>query len=389
MRVLLFGDQIGIPQLLRHIPVVHLCGLVVAANRPQYHEHVKAIATALNLPFLIQPLPSSSSYVKFKSDVEELAPDLILVYSYSLILRDDVLSVPQLGGINIHGALLPEYRGCNPTEWAIINGESVTGVTMHEISTGIDEGRIIDRALTPILIDDTWREATDRVIAETDHLIARNLDAILSGNWVSTAQDETKAHYCRRRFFEDGRFDWGQPVLEIYNIVRALVFPHPGASYIHNNASLVVISERKTFAEITLLKYENSVGGFLRGTEVDLIPIAMTSKFIEMKSQIPLRDQAALPNTPPPAPQNIKVKRYLGSGGSIDFSMTKTANGSVAGWCRIQNILWDEGIAEVSLDFVDGIVVSGALEVEVVGLITRYAVQELKLGGISILGAGP
>lgn len=361
MRVLLFGDRIGIPQLLRHIPAAHLCGFVVAANRPQYHEYVKATATAMNLPFLIQPLPSSKNYIKFKNDVEALAPDLILVYSYSLILRDDVLSVPKLGGINIHGALLPEYRGCNPTEWAIINGESTTGVTMHEISIGIDEGRIIDRALTPILIEDTWREATDRVIAETDRLIARNLDAILSGTWSSTDQDETKAHYCRRRFFEDGRFDWGQPVLEIYNIVRALVFPHPGASYVHSDGSLVVISERKTFAEITLLKYEHSVGGFLRGIELDLIPIAATDKLIKRNSE---------------------------RAGSINFSVTKTADGSVAGWCRIQKILWGQGIAEVSIDFIDGTVVSDAFESEVVSLITRYAVQELKLAGVSKVAAG-
>lgn len=386
MRMLLFGDSIGIPQLLRHIPATYLCGLVVAANRPQYHEHVRAIAKAMGLPFFVQPLPSNAGYVTFKSDVEALAPELIWIYSYSMIVRDDVLSIPRLGGINIHGALLPEYRGCNPTEWAIINGETTTGVTLHEISSGIDEGRIIDRGVTPILFEDTWREATDRVIAETDRLIAKNLESIIFGNWRSTDQDESKAHYCRRRFFDDGRFQWGQPILEIYNIVRALVWPHPGASYFQCDGSLVVISEHKTLAELTLLKYRHGDSGFLRGPELDLIPIPRSERVIDAKSHVEVTEHDEL------GPSALVVEEgdsYSERHGSVSFLVAKTTANDIVGWCQILNILWDRRVAEVLIRVADGAAVSGAVEMEVVDLITGYAVKELKLNGIARVAARP
>ena len=145
MRILLFGDIPGIPQLLRYFQSQYLVGIVCAVIRPQYHAILSEIARSHNLPLLIQPKVNSQDYPAFREAVNRLAPDLILVNSYSMIVRADALAIPCLGGINIHGGLLPKYRGCNPTQWAILKGESSTRVTMHEMSAALDEGPIIDR----------------------------------------------------------------------------------------------------------------------------------------------------------------------------------------------------------------------------------------------------
>lgn len=121
-RVLLFGDIPGVPQLLRHISPQYVVGIVCAEIRPQYHAALSEVAQSHQLPLLIQPKVNSPDYAAFKESVNQLAPDLILVNSYSMIVREEILAIPRLGGINIHGALLPQYRGCNPIQWSILNG---------------------------------------------------------------------------------------------------------------------------------------------------------------------------------------------------------------------------------------------------------------------------
>jgi methionyl-tRNA formyltransferase len=275
VRILIFGDIFGIPQLLRHIPSEHIIGFVVASNRPQYHVAVDDIAKRMKLPLMIQPSPTSEYYANFKKMVAELSPDLIWANSYSMIIRDDLMCIAKICGINIHGALLPQYRGCNPTEWAIINGENETGVTLHEMSSSIDEGGIIDQKRTPLYFEDTWRSATDRVVVATDQLISDNLESILTRRWRTVPQDDAKARYHRRRSPDDGRFQWSQPVIEIYNIVRALVAPHPGASYIGKDGNIVTIDEYETPAALTSRKYDQVGETFLRGQNIDLRPLGM------------------------------------------------------------------------------------------------------------------
>lgn len=260
IRILLFGDNPGVPCLLKHIPRQHVAGIVAAANRPQYHQPLLELATEINVPFCIQPLPNDPGYSAFRQWVIEQSPDLIWVNSYSMIVRADILSVPHLGGINIHGALLPQYRGCNPTQWAILNNEIETGVTLHEMSVGIDEGHIIAQKTVPLYFEDTWATAHRRIAHATHKLIAENMPSILAQSWQGKAQEEDKAHYHRRRKPEDGLFRWDQPVVEIHNLIRALVAPLPGAFYVNDNGDTVSIREYLSPTKITQLKY-SSVGG--------------------------------------------------------------------------------------------------------------------------------
>jgi methionyl-tRNA formyltransferase len=346
-RILIFGDIYGIPQLLRHVPLANVAGLVVASNRPQYHDAIRKIAFENGLPLLFQPKPTSENYDAFKNGVKAMAPDLIWVHSYSMIVRDDVLNIPRFGGVNIHGALLPQYRGCNPTEWAIINGENITGVTLHEMTSGIDEGPIIDQKRVPLFFEDTWRSATDRVLDVTDGLIVDNIPSLLSGDWRATVQDETTARYHRRRFPDDGRFEWDQPVLEIYNLVRALVAPHPCASYLDPDGTVKLICDYKTPAQLTLLKYEQIGKPFLRGDLVYLMPIWNGAE----------------------APKGLNT---------IVFSINRTRTEEVVGIGQLHDIDWERHSAGVMID-------SAAsddhaeIEKEAKRLLTKYAVDELSV----------
>ena len=261
MRILLFGDIPGIPQLLRHVPVEHVIGIVGATIRPQYHTGLAAIAESHAIPFLIQPKVNSSNYTSFRSAVTQLAPDLIWASSYSMIVRQDVLRAARLGGINIHGALLPKYRGCNPTQWAILNGETETGVTMHEMSEGLDEGAIIDQRTVPLLFEDTWQTASARISVAKDELIKANLQIILSGQWQARRQGKSQSPYCRRRTPDDGHFDWNETVVDIYNKIRALLPPLPPAFYTDASGKKMLMDRQLTPFGVTAMKYSPEGGG--------------------------------------------------------------------------------------------------------------------------------
>jgi methionyl-tRNA formyltransferase len=233
--------------------------MVAASNRPQYHDALRALAASNALAFSVQPPWRSAAYAGFVEWVRERAPDLIWVNSYSLIVRPDVLSIPRLGGINVHGGLLPQYRGSNPLQWAILNGETTTGVTIHEMTDGIDEGPILARREVALRFEDTWRNAQTRIAGATDRLLAEIAPDIVAGRWQSRPQDESLARSCPRRTPEDGVFRLDEPVRHIYNLIRALVAPHPGAFHLVSNGTKVVIDHYLTPAEVAQLKYGDGV----------------------------------------------------------------------------------------------------------------------------------
>jgi methionyl-tRNA formyltransferase len=379
MRILLFGDIHGIPQLIRHIPLKNVCGLVAASIRPQYHDDLKKFAIKNNLPLLIQPRFGADGYSNFRKNIEDLAPDLIWVYSYSMILRDDILSAPKFGGINIHGGLLPEYRGCSPTEWSIIKCENIAGVTLHVISSGIDEGPIIDRSITQLFIEDTWQSASDRIALLTDQLIERNLKSILLGNWSSTPQVDEKAQYHRRRYPEDGRFEWDSPVIEIYNLVRALVAPHPGASYLRGDGSLNVIDCYKTPAEITLMKFDNYGNEFLSGNRVYLEPI---ENFNVLSQDESIKASKKLASKIFDNLDDSLGASMLKSIDSIHFLIRDKITLKAIGYCKILNIDWEVDTCENLITLNESKTFYFDIEKEVRKLLIQFAKEELKLKAI-------
>ena len=253
-RILLVSDSHGLPALLRHLPQENICGFVAAEIRPTSAEFVRAKAEELEIPFVLQPRFRSETYSSFLQQVSGLAPDGIAMYSYSMILRPDVLAIPSGGTLNLHGGLLPQYRGSNPIQWAILNGETKAGAALHYVVEACDAGPVIAQKAVPLLFEDTWVEVMRRIDGAAEILLAEYLPKFLNGTLIAVPQDESQAVHHRRREPEDGRFTWDQPLIYIYNLIRALVAPHPGGSYLDKNGNEVVIKDYRTIAELALEK---------------------------------------------------------------------------------------------------------------------------------------
>lgn len=271
----MFGDSWGVPQLIRHLPRGRICAIVGAEIRVQYHDELKALADSLQVPFLVQPRKTSEGYPAFTEAVRALAPDLIVVNSYSMLLHPEILLIPRYGCINIHSALLPKYRGSNPLQWPIINNETETGVTMHYMSAEFDTGDIIAQRRVPIHFRDTWLDLQTRCAAATDDMLEQEMGKILSHTNDRRPQDESQATRSRRRRPDDGLIDWQQQVISIHNLIRALVKPLPGAFY-YSGAEKVTLDQYWFVPEVVALKYAAEVGGHkLRSGNVELFPITL------------------------------------------------------------------------------------------------------------------
>ncbi len=157
------------------------------------------------------------------------APDLIFSFYYRRILPEEMLSVPRLGAWNMHGSLLPKFRGRAPVNWAVLKGETRTGATLHAMTSRADTGAIVDQEAVPIGPDDTALEVQRRVTAAAAAILARRIDELEAGAAKTTPQDESQATRFGKRRPEDGLIDWSRPAKEIHDLVRAVTHPYPGA----------------------------------------------------------------------------------------------------------------------------------------------------------------
>lgn len=270
-RTLLVGDPPGVTQLLQALPPSGPVGIVGASNRSQYHDELAAIAADRGVPFLVQQLPQSDAYGEFVESTRALQPDLILCNSYSMILREDLLAIAPRGGVNVHGGKLPEFRGPNPVQWAIIEGARETAATMHVMTPELDAGGVIAERRVPIRFADTWRDVLGRLRAATEELLGSELPSVLAGTAVSRPQDESVARHRPRRRAEDGRIDWSWTVARIYDLVRALGDGIPPAFY--EERGNVVAVEGLSLGDVTALAFEPHLGArrLVRG-DVRLVP---------------------------------------------------------------------------------------------------------------------
>jgi len=145
------------------------------------------------------------------------------------MLKAPLLALPHLGALNMHGSLLPKYRGRVPVNWAIIHGETETGATLHYMLDRADSGDIIAQQAVPILPDDTAKEVFDKVTVAGELALSRALPALLAGNAPRIKQDAKASTYYGGRKPEDGMIDWSKSAIAIHNLVRAVAPPYPGA----------------------------------------------------------------------------------------------------------------------------------------------------------------
>ena len=186
---------------------------------------VKALALKLNLPVL-QPVKARAE--DFVTALRELKPDLIVVVAYGQILSQTILDIPRLGCLNVHTSLLPKYRGAAPIQWAILDGENETGVTIMKMDAGLDTGDILTQTQTPILPDDNSQTLHDRLAILGAELLVQTIPNVAAGAILPQRQPLEGSSYARKISKEDGRLNWNEPAKKLWNQIRAFT-PWPGA----------------------------------------------------------------------------------------------------------------------------------------------------------------
>jgi methionyl-tRNA formyltransferase len=192
----------------------------------QWFADVAATAADYGISVLT---PESSDMTGVERTLAQVRPDFIFSFYYRWMLGDAVLSRARRGALNMHGSLLPKYRGRAPVNWAILNGEHETGATLHYMTSKADAGDVVDQLAVPILGDDTARDVMRKVACAAETVLARTLPQLASGEAPRLPQDLAAGNYCGRRTPEDGRIDWRWPAQRIHNLVRAVAPPYPGA----------------------------------------------------------------------------------------------------------------------------------------------------------------
>lgn len=252
--IVLFGDSLGLKAVLPLIPAGRLSALVGAANRPQYQTGIQQLAKSHGVPCLQQVPTSHPSYVDFERDLLDIKPDIILVYSYSMRIPDIIIAAPQIAAVNVHGGPLPEYRGCNPIQWAIASGDSVAGVSMHLLSSEFDAGPLLAQRRFGIGAEDCWPQVARNVHALAAQLLAENLPPLLKGDIKPILQNDALARYWPRRTPADSVFHWSWPCRKIYNCIRASVAPLHGAFYHDVYGQKIIFDQFMPLAEVVRYK---------------------------------------------------------------------------------------------------------------------------------------
>ena len=234
LRVIFFGTaELACPSLsmLFRSPAFDVATVVTQPDRPKGRHLapqpslVKMLATQVNLPVL---QPDRARNPSFIDQLAQLRPDLVVVVAYGQILPRQILDLPAFGCLNVHASLLPKYRGAAPIQWAILNDEKDTGVTIMKMDEGLDTGSILCQQTTPIATDDDAPTLAERLARIGAELLLKTIPDYVSGRIVPRKQPDQGASYARKIAKEDGHLDWAQPARSLWNRVRAFV-PWPGA----------------------------------------------------------------------------------------------------------------------------------------------------------------
>lgn len=234
MRIVFMGTpDFAVPSLERILEEGHqVVGVFTQPDKPRGRSAqlqpppVKVLALERGLP-VFQPAKMRDGQAL--GMMKELAPDLVVVVAYGKILPKDLLEVPPLGCVNVHGSLLPRYRGAAPIQWSVINGDPVTGVTTMFMAEGLDTGDIILTMETPIGPGETGGSLFDRLAPLGAQCLAKTLDLFEAGQVPRVPQDEAKATYAPILSRETGVLDLARPAPALECLVRG-VTPWPGAS---------------------------------------------------------------------------------------------------------------------------------------------------------------
>ncbi len=246
MNIVFFATaEFAIPSLKALIDSPHKISAVVTQPDRARGRNLKVSPSAPKVLAVTHGIPvyqpENASSPESVSYLRSLEPDLFVVIAFGQILKKDALSIPAKCAINLHGSLLPKYRGAAPTNWAVINGDTSSGVTVIRLNEKMDEGDIILKAALGIGPEDTNITVNEKLSDLGAKILMESVSRIEKGSAEFTRQDASQATIARKLRKEDGVIDWSKPAAVIHNRVRGLM-PWPGAYTYWNNKALKVLS---------------------------------------------------------------------------------------------------------------------------------------------------
>jgi methionyl-tRNA formyltransferase len=241
----------------------------------QWFERVADVADDLGLRWIA---PADVNAPDVAKRVAAIAPDFLFSFYCRQMLKPPLPGLATRGALNVHGSLLPFYRGRAPVNWAVLHGERHTGATLHYMTEKPDAGDIVARQSVPILPDDTARVVFDKVTVAAEICLDAALPGLMAGTAPRLPNDVVRGSYFGGRTPEDGRIDWRRSAAEIHNLVRAVAPPYPGARTSVGGAPARVLRTRvlDTGAPATtpMLAIEEAGTGRMPGTHEATILVA-------------------------------------------------------------------------------------------------------------------
>lgn len=224
------------------VDVVLVCTHTDHPGETMWFQRVAETADELGLRWMHADDPKSPALLQAVADAK---PDIIFSFYYRSMIPTAVLDLAPQGAYNLHGSLLPAFRGRAPTNWAVLRGATLTGATLHRMEAKPDAGHIVDQQAVPILPDDTAQQVFDKVCVAAEMVLWRSLPALLDGTAPILPNELSAGSYYGGRKPEDGRIDFTRPAAEVYNLMRAVAPPYPGAFTDIAGQRLVVARARR------------------------------------------------------------------------------------------------------------------------------------------------
>jgi methionyl-tRNA formyltransferase len=228
----LLAQDVQIPLLFTHAD---------DPKESRWFGSVKELAEANRLKVETPDDPNTLDWI---AEGRRARPHFVFSFYYRHMLGSAWLDMPKRGALNMHGSLLPKYRGRAPVHWAIIHGETTTGASLHYMLEKPDAGALVDQQSVPILENETALEVSMKVADAAQQVLARSLPKLIAGSAAARALDLAQGSYFGRRRPEDGRIDWHAGARAIHDLVRAVAPPFPGAFTEVNGVRLEVLDTR-------------------------------------------------------------------------------------------------------------------------------------------------
>ena len=229
--------------------------------------------------------------------ISGLKPDFIVVVAFGQILKKELLDIPKYGCINVHASLLPKYRGAAPINWAIINGEKETGITIMEMAEGLDSGDMVLKESLKIGPDDDYPRMHDSLSKLGSELLIEALESIVKDKAVFEPQNHDLSTYAPMLYKDTGKIDWNKNTIEIINLIKG-VNPWPG-SYTFYGEDMLKIHKARPIDE----KTNGQIG--------EIVKVDKSGVYVKTKDGILLIEELQFPNK-----KRMKVRDYL-AGNSI------------------------------------------------------------------------